>query len=312
MKRFWVMVCVGLLLLTPVLAKAETPRVVTSIRPLHSLVSAVMQGVGEPELLVKGVSSPHTHTLHPADMSAVQRADVLLFISPKFETFMAKPASQVKADEASKQVQIEVASLKGLKRFDARNEELEEHDEHGHEGHNHGPEDMHYWLDVSNSILVVQKVSETLSRLDKKSAKTYQANAARYIEELKQLDAEITAATKGFKQQNFIVFHDAYQYFEKRYGLQPAAALTIEPGRGTSAKHVSYIRKLAKEKGVACLFKEPQFDPKTVASIAKDVSVPVLELDPLGSALPPGEKLYPQLMRDIAMGFNKCFQPPQD
>ncbi len=310
MKRFWAIACVAMLILTPAMAQAEALRVVTSIRPLHSLASAVMQGVAEPELLVKGTGSPHTYALHPADMSAIQRADVLLFISPLFETFMAKPAAQVKAETDSKQVQMEVGALKGLKRLEARDEHLEEHDEHGHEEHHHGPEDMHYWLDVSNSILVVQKLSETLARLDKKNAETYRANAAGHIEQLKQLDAEIIATTKGFKQQNFIVFHDAYQYFEKRYGLKPAAALTIEPGRGTSAKHVSYIRKLVKEKGAACLFKEPQFDPKTVTSIAKDVKIPVLELDPLGSALPLGAKLYPQLLREIAGGFSACFKSP--
>lgn len=311
MKRFWAMVCVSVLVLAPFMVKAEAPRVLTSIRPLHSLASAVMKGVAEPELLVKGVGSPHTYALHPADMSAIQRADVLLFISPLFETFLAKPAVQVKENADSRQVQIEMAALKGLKRYEARDEDLEEHAEHGHEGHHHGPEDMHYWLDASNSILVVQKLSETLAYLDKKNAKIYQENAAGYIEQLKQVDAEIAAATKDFKQYNFIVFHDAYQYFEKRYGLKPAAALTIEPGRGTSAKHVAHIRKLIKEEGAACLFREPQFDPKTVAALAKDVSIPVLELDPLGSALPLGATLYPQVMRDIARGFSECFQRPQ-
>lgn len=305
----------------------EVVRVVTSIKPVHSLVAAVMQGAGVPHLIVKGGGSPHTYSLKPSDAKALESARVVFWIGHDMEAFLEKSIETL-ADRA-KVVSLEDAH--GLIRLKFREggpfEAHDDHEEgsheadkdhgdddhkkhakdgHGDEEHAHDETDMHLWLDPENAAAMVREIEKTLIKADPVNAATYKANAQALGTKLDVLSGEISAMVAPVKDRPFIVFHDAYQYFEKRFGVTAAGSITVSPEALPGAKRISEIQAKAKELNAACVFAEPQFEPKLVTVIADGAKVRSAILDPLGAGLKDGPELYFQLMRDMARSMKAC------
>src|SRR5262245_16137816 len=200
-------------------AAAEPPPVVASFKPIHSLVAAIMEGVGTPLLLVKGAASPHTYALTPTDATALQDAKLIFWIGDGFEHFLHKAIDTLPADARS----VDLASVEGLTVLPVRESGL--WDEHVHEaeeaneGHEEEPYDGHLWLDPANAKLMAEAIVKELSDVDPGDAAAYRANGDKLQERLDALDREIAASLVPVKDVPFIVFHDAYQYFDKHYGL---------------------------------------------------------------------------------------------
>jgi len=299
----------GLLAAAP--AFADGPKVVASIKPVHSLVSAVMQGVGEPALIVRGAASPHDYTMKPSDARALQGADLVFWVGEALESFLVKPLKSV-----PKSVRVvELLETPGITLLEAREGGAWESHDHGHAhkhdhaGKDHGDFNTHVWLDPDNARVMARAAAEALAARDPAHAATYRANAEAYAKRLDALDAELKATLAPVAERPFVVFHDAYQYFEKRYGLNAVGAITVNPERAPSAKRVAAIRERIKKLGAACVFAEPQFEPKLVDTLIEGTGAKKGTLDPEGAAIPDGPELYPALLRGLATSLTGCLAP---
>ena len=290
-------------------------KVVTTIKPLHSLVANVMEGVGEPSLIIEGSTSPHSFTLKPSHAKLLEEADLIFWIGEGIETFMERPLESI-VKNAEVIEFMEVESIKKLKFreesiFDDHDEEghddhdEEGHDDHaGHEGHNHGEFDAHIWLDPSNAKEMVHEIAHALGDLDPANKNKYEANAETTILVLDELINEISNnINKGAK---FVVFHDAYQYFEGRFGLRAAGALTLNTDVLPGAKQIDEIQDVIKEKGINCIFSEPQFNPKIISTIAADTNIKTGVFDPLGANINSDKGLYFKLIKNLGKELKGC------
>ena len=225
---------IGALIFTGTALAADPVKVVASIKPVHSLVAGVMQGVAEPTLLVKGATSPHSFNLRPSDARALNQADLVFWVGEDLETFLTKPIRSL-AGKAHPVALMEESSLTLLPTREGG--AWEKHEDHGHDGHahkgghedEHGSHDAHVWLDVDNTARMVATIARELSEHDAANAARYQANAAALKERLAALDAELKTTLAPVKDRPFVVFHDAYHYLEERYGLNAAGAITVSP-----------------------------------------------------------------------------------
>ncbi|BAI75903.1 zinc transport system substrate-binding protein (plasmid) [Azospirillum sp. B510] len=300
-------------------AHAEAPKVVVSIKPIHSLVASVMHGVGEPVLLVRGGASPHSYTMKPSDAKALSAADLVVWVGPELEGFLEKP---LKAN-ASKATRLTLMDQKGLTLLQTREGGAWEPHDHGHEGHDHKDHDhkdhdhkdhdddhdelnSHIWLDPANARAIVTATAEALAAKDPADAEAYRTNADRTLQMIDALDAELKATLAPLKDKPFVVFHDAYQYFEARYDLSAVGSITVSPDRRPSAKRLSAIRAKIAGLNAACVFAEPQFEPTLVRTVVEGTKAKTGVLDPEGADLPEGEALYPTLMRNLAASLRGC------
>ncbi|AEA81843.1 putative zinc-binding protein [Candidatus Pelagibacter sp. IMCC9063] len=358
--------------------------VVASIKPIHSLVASVMDGVGEPSLIVDGNASPHTFQLKPSHAKLLQNADIIFWIDKDLENFLVKPLSSI-AKKSKKISLMEINSIKKLK-FREKNIFVEKHDDHkghkehddhkghkehddhkghkehddhkghkehddhkghkehddhkghkehddhkghkehddhkghkehddhkghkehddhkGHKEHAHGEFDIHIWLDPENAKTMSMEIAKELSKIDPKNKLIYESNAKKVSFKINKIMKEIKKEIN--KDAAFVVFHDAYQYFEKRFNIDAVGALTVNPEVLPGAKQLTEIRKEIKHEKVKCLFSEPQFNPSIAKAIAKDTGVKIAVLDPLGAKLNASKDLYFQLIKNIALSFKNC------
>lgn len=299
-------------------AQAEPPKVVASIKPIHSLVAAVMQGVGQPDLLVKGSASAHTYSLKPSDAKALAAATLIVRVGPTFEGFLDKPLKG-KGDKV-----LSLMDQPGMVLLESREGGAWEAHDHGKEhahgkehdhgkAHAHGDHDDdhdeindHLWLDPDNAKRIVQVTAEALAKQDPANAATYRSNAVNTAQRIDALDAELKAALAPIKAKPFVVFHDAYQYFEGHYDLAAVGSITVNPDRRPSAKRLSAIRAKISGLSAACVFAEPQFEPALVNTIVEGTKARTGVLDPEGADLTEGPDLYFTLMRKLASGLTGC------
>lgn len=300
------------ILLLPGAARAEAKVVVTS-KPIHALVASVMVGIGTPELLVDGTASPHSYAMKPSDAQKVHSADVFFRVSEELEPFTAK---LVAALPRSVRV-VSLIEAPGLKRLPRREggafEAHEEHD-HGHEdghGHDHDDDehaafDPHVWLDPENAKAMVNHIADVLASLAPEKAMTIRANAEAEIGRISALSDELGRELAPVAGRPFIVYHDAYQYFERRYGLSAAGSVTVSPDLPQSGKRLQELRRKIVSSGAVCVFAEPYLSPRVTDVLVEGTNARIGTLDPEGTTLSPGPGLYHTLMRNLARDFKAC------
>ncbi|MEJ5021397.1 zinc ABC transporter substrate-binding protein ZnuA [Ochrobactrum vermis] len=302
---------------------AERDGVVVSIKPLHSIVSAVMQGVGEPKLIVQGAGSEHVYSLKPSDAEAIEHAKVIFWAGPSMETFLDKPIDTL-GDGAKVVALGEADGLTRLKfreggPFEAHDHGAEGHDhahddkkdteasEAGHDHHHgHSEYDLHFWLDPQNGKVLAADIAKTLSESDPEHAAQYGKNAKDYGEKIDALTKAVASELEPVKDKPFIVFHDAYQYFENRFGVKAAGSITVSPEKAPGAARIKEIHEKIKSLGATCVFSEPQFEPRLVNTVIERTDAKTGILDPLGAELKDGPDLYPQLIRNLADSLKNC------
>ncbi|WP_027683857.1 zinc ABC transporter substrate-binding protein [Rhizobium leguminosarum] len=305
------------LLFAGTMRAADAPVVVTSIKPIHSLVSAIMQGVGEPELIVDGAASPHTYNLKPSNARALQEAKVIFWVGPGLEAFLEKPLQALGRDASIAALDDAPGLVKLPFREGGAFEPHDDGDEHGADAahdadpehdsdHDHGTFDTHLWLDPMNAKAMAAMITTTLVAADPANALTYQGNAKALDDRLDALDTEIKGVVAPVKGKPFIVFHDAYQYFEHRYGIRVAGSITVSPETIPGAERVSEIHRKVGELGATCVFAEPQFEPRLVNVIIEGTRAKSGVLDPEAATLKAGPDLYFTLMRGIANNMKDC------
>ncbi|MEL0106660.1 MAG: zinc ABC transporter substrate-binding protein [Rhodospirillaceae bacterium] len=326
---------VGLLSPFNVHAQSKTPSVVASIKPIHSLVSNVMSGIGKPGIIIAGGASPHTFSMRPSKAKLLSKADIVFWVGDEMETFLIKPLNTLNKKAAI----VPLSKAPGVRLLKARlggmwEEHLHEegrhdshgHDSHGHGGHvhdhdkndqknshdkhkgedSHGEFNMHVWLGRANAIAMVRTVVKTLSKKDKTNASRYKKNGERTIERINKAYSSINQDLAPVKKVPFLVFHDAYPYFEKDTGLTAVGSISTQTARKPGAKRLYEIRRKIVSLGVKCIFAEPQFEPKLIKAITEGTNAKTGILDPLGAALKTGPEAYFQLIENLSKNLKTC------
>ena len=314
-------------------ANAEI-KVVASIKPIHSLASYLMDGVAKPDLIVDGYASPHGFAMKPSHAKMLQNADIVFWVGEDLENFLEKPLNSI----ATKAEKIEFMDLKGLVKLKFRERNIfddhddhdhdehakkddhddHDHDEHakkedghddhddhdGHEGHNHGEFDPHIWLDPINAKVILFEMSKHLIENDPKNEVAYRANLSKAYKEINKLTDNVSSELTNSVAS--IVFHDAYQYFEKRFDVNILGAFTVNTDVMPGAEQLAEIREIIEHDKVACVFSEPQFNPDIIKAVARDMNIKTGVVDPLGATLNPGKNLYFDLIKNMSSSFKGC------
>ena len=304
---------VGLLLSMPLQA---APNVAVSIAPIHSLVAGVMAGVGTPELLIPVGQSPHNYALRPSAVQHIYAADLIVWIGANYEIALASAIAQA----STRSLTQSLASLPALKTYPVRTGAFWESGEH-HEDHDdnadrsNGTEkqspyqefiDPHVWLSTDNSKIMVNLFRTWLTAIDSENAAIYQSNAERLIARINLLQSHLQQQLKPVATIPYLVFHDAYQYFEKEFNLNPLGSITLKSEISPGVRRVKALRKMIANNGVKCLFNEPQFKSKLIPTLIESTAVRLGQLDPLGSASQPGPELWFELMATMGQSLRAC------
>lgn len=334
------------LFLTAASAPAQgEPNVVVTIKPLHSIVSAVMQGVGEPTLLIDGGTSPHGFTLRPSQAEALQESDLVVWIGPALESTL-DGSIETLAHHATVLAAMEVDGITLHSYDDHAHDEhgYDEHghddhatddhghDDHGHDDHGHdehghddhaaeehghdehddhghahvGEYDPHIWMDPANAAVIAASTAHALSDIDPANAETYKANVTAFEGELTDITARLTAQLSPHHESPFIVFHDAYRYFRVRFDLENVVPMVVNPEVPPGAHRLEELREEITHEGISCAFAEPQFTPRVLNAITDGLDVTVGTLDPLGADLDAGPGMYLALLQSNADAIVSC------
>ena len=379
-------------------------RVVASIKPVHSLVSGVMQGVGTPDLLVDGAGSPHNYALKPSQARQLQEADIVFWVGHDLEAFLENSIENIASDAVSVPLinahDLIKLSFREGGAFDAHDHadhddhhsehkhddhddhghtddhdehhdehkhddhddhghtddhadhddhhdehkhddhddhghtddhadhddhhdehKHDDHDDHGHtddhddhddeqahDAHEHGTFDSHIWLDPQNAKALVHEIAEHLAEIDPAHAALYEANAQAMMDRLDALTTEISAELAPMKGRGYVVFHDAYQYFENRFGLSAIGSITVSPEVMPGADRIRELQQKVRKLDATCVFSEPQFQPKLVLTVTENTNAGTGVLDPLGATIKDGPELYFTLLRNMAASLKTCLQ----
>jgi zinc transport system substrate-binding protein len=313
------------------LIASETKGVVTTIQPINSLVSAVIGNTGKTISLIPAEVSPHEYKLKPSDTKKLQNANIIFFVSDHLESSVTKVFENL-----PKNIKIinlmEDAGIKHLairdneawERHDHRHghgdhddhdKHAKKHDDHDHDKHakkhddhdDHEKEDdVHIWLSPDNAVKIIKKINKELSLYFPENAETYDKNANQMIKEINQLKVELKKELSGIKDKPYIVFHDAYQYFETSFGLNAAGSVALEGDIASSPKQISIIKDKIVKLKASCVFQEPQFDSKLVKIVVEGTNAQTGTLDPLGVNIKNGENFYLQLLKNMAKSLKDC------
>ena len=306
-------------------AAADSPRVVVSIKPIHSIVADVMSGVGKPTLLLPDGASPHAFVMRPSVARQIRRADLVIWVGEELESFLGKPLKTLSKDAMVVELMRDAAITKlnvrataswphqkhghddhhaskpGRKDHDHRNHEQRHHD-HG----DHSDLDPHIWLDPVNARAIARIAAKKLAGIDRANAARYLANGARVSDELRRLEQEIRTSVAPLKNVRFVVFHDSYQYFERRFGLSAVGSITLSPERKPGAKRLSAIRRAIIKKGARCVFAEPQFRSSLIETVVRGTRARSGILDPLGAGIPASSGAYATMLRGLTASLRLC------
>ncbi len=264
----------------------ERLNVAASIRPLHSIVASIMQGVGSPALIVTHSQSPHHASLKPSQANIIAKADLIFWIGPELETFLQKPihstTGQAETFQLSKVAGIQISLL-----FQ-------------------GQPDPHVWLSIENANAIARFATDKLIEADPPSAKIFRKNLARFQLDMGILQFDLETILESRKNHHFLVYHDALGYLEHKFQFHTRTINTGNEEITAGARQIVAIGKLMQSRNFQCLLVEPNINVSAIISLAKDNKIPVAVLDLMGSELLAGPDLYGQLMRDLATTIADC------
>jgi zinc transport system substrate-binding protein len=338
----------AVLLGSTAVTSADVPTVAADITPVHSLVARVMDGLGEPQLVIPSGASPHEYNLRPSEASALQDADLVFWMGEDLTPWLnhaletlagdAQITALLELDGTTRLATRESALFEAHSHGDEHEHEHDDHaqddhdhdhahnddhdhdshdehahddhqhDDHDHDDHGHGEHDPHAWLSPNNAATWLNVIAAQLSSADPDNAGTYFANASAAIEELEALKADVNAILEPVRGGSYIVFHDAYQYFEVAFDLPASGAISLSDATDPSPARITEIQDRIREEGIDCVLSEPQFNAGLVATVLDGTDASTAVIDPLGSTFEPGPDLYPQVIREAATSLSECLQ----
>ncbi|MBW9267754.1 MAG: zinc ABC transporter substrate-binding protein [Candidatus Thiodiazotropha sp. (ex. Lucinisca nassula)] len=284
--------------------------VVVSLKPVHSLLASLMLDVAEPRLLLDDSQSPHGMSLKPSQIRMLNEADLIVWVGASLEPALSH-LLQRQSFEAPILSLLETPDLHLLPIRNRR--EWRSHG-HSHDHNDSHPDqavisamlDNHIWLSPENAAAMVRHLTQKLIELDNAHSAAYRKNSRELLNRLNTFDNVIRTRLKPVANTPYIVFHDAYQYFEAHYGMHTVGTVNITPDQLSGARHIHRLRQTIEQRGARCLFTEPQFEPKLAHTLVEGLAVKIGELDPLGEQLPPGPDCYFSLMRGLADNLLNC------
>ena len=311
-------------LLSTSMLVADVPKVTVDIAPVHSLVSKVMNGVGKPDLIIPAGASPHEYQLKPSNAKSLQDADIVFWIGEDLTPWLEKGLSSLAQDASITSLLevdgVELLSFREGALFEAHDhgdhDDHDDHDDHGkkkhddhddHEGHAHGEHDPHAWLSPQIAKIWLNNIAAKLSEIDPDNAASYFSNAKSARDNIDTLITEVNSILDPIRDKKFVVFHDAYQYFEKSFNISASGAISLGDASDPSPARLSEIRKRVVDEAVECVLAEPQYDPGLVKSVLEGTNAKTTVIDPLGVSLETGPNLYENLIRNLATNLAKCF-----
>ena len=302
----------SIILMSTTAAQAEVPRVATDIAPVHSLVAMVMEGVGTPDLIIPSGATPHSYAMLPSEARALAH-------------WLADPSASLAQNAQSIEL-MAVAGTRLLKNRSGVAFEADEHDDaaagtqvtsgqrkaetpsdhNSGDDHAAGAFDPHVWLDPENAKLWLGTIADALSARDQDNAASYAANALKGAQRLEDLQARLQSQLTPLQGRPFIVFHDAYHYFEARFGIEARAAISLSDGVAPSAARMADVKDVVAQTETTCVFTEPQFNSGLIAALQGQNALSTASIDPLGANLPQGSELYPALIESVGTAFATC------
>lgn len=314
MRHLPALLAAALITASPALA---APRVVASVVPVHSIVAAVMGDKGTPELLLQGSMSEHRAVFTPSQITMLGNADLVFIVGHGLEAKLAQISG---SDAVNGKSFIALSEAPGIRTLPIREGGAWEAHDHAHEdGEEHAGDhaddhaaegvlsfDPHVWLDPDNAKAMAMAVAADLGKADPENAATYDANARAFAAEVDRSSSRIAAELAPVKDKPFIVFHDAYQYFERHFGLSGAGSISDVSAQAPSAERLAQVRDKIMSVKAACVFREPQFDGKVVGTVIEGTGAKEGVLDPLGAGLTPGPQAYPQLIQNLGAALKDC------
>ena len=308
-------------------AMSDTPKVAVDISPVHSLVSRVMHGVGTPDLIVQAGASPHGYTLRPSEAKALQDAQMVFWMGESLSPWMEGALDTLSSNATiitllERDETILMEFREGVLFEEHDHDDHAEHDDHGdekhddhgdekhddHDDHGHGSYDPHAWLSPDNARIWLNLIASQLSIVDPENAGTYFANAAAGRLEIEALKAEVNSLLEPVRGKKFIVFHDAYQYFEEAFKISASGAISLGDASKPSPARIAEIQGRIEEESIDCVLSEPQFNKGLVATVMAGSNANTNVIDPLGVGLKPGPNLYNELIRDMTKTLVDCFE----
>ncbi|MDB2546555.1 zinc ABC transporter substrate-binding protein [Amylibacter sp.] len=304
---------------------ADVPKVAADIAPIHSLVSKVMGGVGEPKLIIQSGASPHGYRLRPSEAKALQDANLIFWmgeeLTPWLEGAIDTLASNASVTTLLDQEGVVLHEFREGALFEAHDhsahddhddhkdhDDHDDHDDHkDHDDHDdHGSHDPHAWLSPENAKLWLNIIASKLSVSDPENAATYFMNAAAGQAEIEAMIAEVSATLKPVQGGKFVVFHDAYQYFENDFDFYASGAISLGDSSDPSPARIEKVQKRIRDEGIQCVLAEPQFKKGLVATVMEGSDATASVIDPLGAELETGPKLYTRLIKNMAKTLRNC------
>ena len=291
--------------------QAANAAVVASLKPLGFIASAIADGVTDTEVLLPDGASEHDYSLRPSDVKRLQGADLVVWIGPEMEAFMEKSVKNIPNAK-----QVTIAQLNDVKPLLMKGAD-DDDDDHGHndagseksdEHHHHGDYNMHLWLSPEIARATAVAIHGKLVELMPQSRAKLDANLKDFEAQLASTETQVGNELAPLKGKGYFVFHDAYGYFEKQFGLTPLGHFTVNPEIQPGAQRLHEIRTQLVEQKATCVFAEPQFRPAVVESVARGTSVRMGTLDPLGTNIKLGKTSYSEFLNQLANQYASCLK----
>lgn len=291
--------------------QAANAAIVASLKPVGFIASAIADGVTDTQILLPDGASEHDYSLRPSDVKRLQGADLVVWIGPEMEAFMEKSLSNIPETK-----QVTIAQLKDVKPLlmKGADDDDDDHDhDHGHAEkgdahHHHGDYNMHLWLSPEIARASAVAIHEKLVELMPQSRAKLDANLKDFEAQLAATDKQVGNELAPLKGKGYFVFHDAYGYYEKHYGLTPLGHFTVNPEIQPGAQRLHEIRTQLVEQKATCVFAEPQFRPAVVEAVARGTSVRMGTLDPLGTNIKLGKTSYSAFLNQLANQYASCLK----
>lgn len=299
----------SLLLISP----ARAVEIVTTIKPLQLIADAITDGAANSELLLPPGTSPHDYALKPSDLRRVNNADLVIWVGPELEGFLA-PLLESHPGSLALMARIEAEPHNHQEPADAHDHDHDNgkiviaHQETAdpHHDHDHGARDPHIWLDPHHGRQIAILIAARLAELDAANADRYQQNLARFEAELRRTNAEVEARLAPARGKGYFVFHDAYGYWEEHYRLPSLGYFTVNPERAPGARTLGLIHQALKDARAECVFAEPQFRPAVIEAVRRGTQARIGVLDPLAAGVESGPQGYFVFMRQMADAMAAC------
>ncbi|HHQ6593528.1 zinc ABC transporter substrate-binding protein ZnuA [Serratia fonticola] len=296
-----------------VMAGNATAAVVTSIRPLGFIASAIADGVTPTEILLPDGASPHDFALRPSDIQRLRSADLVLWVGPDMEAFLTKSLTQLPTNK-----QLAISELPAVQPLLMKGDDDHDHDhaaeahshadgDDGHD-HHHGDYNMHVWLSPEVAKVTAIAIHDRLLELMPQKKDKLDANLRQFEDQLAQTDKNLVKMLTPVQGKGYFVFHDAYGYFEKHFGLSPLGHFTVNPEIQPGAQRLHQIRTQLVEQKAVCVFAEPQFRPAVINAVAKGTNVRSGTLDPLGTGIELGKDSYGNFLTALSNQYVSCLK----